>query len=424
MHYVHGLFLNQRARLLGGQNYVFVVGQDNDVFGVYFIDRKRDVLGARVHGLTAFDYSVHSQVLEYGRHSFAGTNGKYADILALRLVLGFQLAVLFQHIFYFYFVHLSQLQGVRKRRAGIVGVHVHLDKGQIAYDKRAVAYVVEFFAQLVDVADGSFLFKVYYKKLGAVGKLNIVEIFVIDLNILDQLVGAGRKIKGNGCGHIVFGALYFLVAVAFEHTLENHYYPVAAGVDHARLFQHVQHFRSLSKDFLPLFYKRAEEIVVGQRLFGNFQRVLGHNSDNRKHRAFLGLGYRAVSKLHSRFERPREILYVKLLLRRNHIGKALQYLRQNDARVASRAPQSSLGQILTKRLHGVGGVFADFLHCGNHCQRHIRARVAVGDGEHVESVYRFFIYFEHFTARNQHFSQHNRRNGFVRRQACCCHIYS
>lgn len=77
---------------------------------------------------------------------------------------------------------------------------MHLDKGQIAYDKRAVTYVVEFFAQLVDVADGSFLFKVYYKKLGAVGKLYIVEIFVIDLNILDQLVEPDARFRETGVG--------------------------------------------------------------------------------------------------------------------------------------------------------------------------------------------------------------------------------
>ena len=170
--------------LFGRKNYIFVVGEYENIVCGNLIARVGDILGARVHGLTALDDFVYKQILEYGRHTVARTYGNHAVRFEF---LGFpvrkQRAVLLEHVLYFDSVDFAQFERIRKRLTGIVRMDVNLDHGQVADDKHAIADRHQLIAEIVDIRLFRRGFEIDDEKLGAVCKFYGVELCQIDMEL-------------------------------------------------------------------------------------------------------------------------------------------------------------------------------------------------------------------------------------------------
>src|SRR5205807_7968842 len=70
------LFVSQIANLARSENDIAVIGQDNDLPGLYSIDRRQQFLGARIHGLPTWNNGAHSQALE---NLFKARAGNHRD---------------------------------------------------------------------------------------------------------------------------------------------------------------------------------------------------------------------------------------------------------------------------------------------------------------------------------------------------------
>ena len=152
-HYVYLLTLDERFGLLGGEYYVLVVGENENVFGVYLYYSVGYILRGRVHRLTALYNPVAVKIFEYIRKTRTRTNRKHTHFFLFRLVLSDKFAV-----FYFYLVDLAELQRLGQRLIGIVGVYVYFYKFEVAYNEYAIAYRHKIFFKPVYIGERGFLF--------------------------------------------------------------------------------------------------------------------------------------------------------------------------------------------------------------------------------------------------------------------------
>ena len=140
--------------MLGGEEDVRVVREDHGFVGVERLHGSDEVGGRRVHRLPALDDGERSDVsceaLEEAPVALARDDGDDAGGRALGRRVGHRgeqpLLALLRLL-----VHVRDLDAVdradraadRERGAGIVGVHVHLDRGRVADDEQRVADLLE-----------------------------------------------------------------------------------------------------------------------------------------------------------------------------------------------------------------------------------------------------------------------------------------
>ena len=394
--------LHQRAGLFRRKNNVFVVGQNNYVFGVDFACGRCDVFGRGVHCLTAFYYLIHQQILEDCGKSVAGTHCKQANGFAFRLVLCTQLTVLLHHVFDFYLVEFAQCQRFGKGFAGVVGVNVHLHHGKVAYANYRVAYFVEIITQFIDVGNRCAFFDVDYEKLRAVAEIQLPQRFVVhkQFAVVGEIgIGLLRFTFRNG---IFVGAGYFLVQVAHDKPLEQGDKSKSAAVHNACTFKYFQHVRRLRQSFLALCQNGVHQFFNAVGALGNVDCLFRHGSHHGEDCAFLGFGNGTVSKLCALTPSFGKCSCVYRLVACNNIGKTFENLRQNNAGISSCATQCAFGKFVGKLRHACACELIYLFDCRHHCQRHVCTGISVGNGKDVQCVHLRLVYFKHFSACNKH----------------------
>ena len=143
-----------RGRVLGRQEHVRVVRQDHRLVGVERLHGREQVCRRRVHRLPALDdrerADVLREALEEPAVPVSRDDGDDAGRRALRRHVGdgreqplLALARLLVHVRDLDAVDRADRAADRERRARIVGVHVHLDRGRVADDEQRVADLLE-----------------------------------------------------------------------------------------------------------------------------------------------------------------------------------------------------------------------------------------------------------------------------------------
>ena len=375
---VYGAVVHQRLCLFRRQNDVLVVGEHKDVFCIDLLHGVGNVLRAGVHCLTALDDAVDEQILENGGNALARADGEHSHFLFLRLALGAQGAVLFEHIFDLHAVQFAQVHRIGERKPRRVGVDVDFDQLQIADADDRIADLHELFFELVDVRKRGGFFQIDDEKFGAVGKFDFAEVEVDDVRIIAEhvLVALARL------GRDVF---FHLFAVEYgQKSLINAQKPHAARIDHARFFEDGQKFGGLRQRFFPFFddvrQKIGKILVLGRRLFGKF----AHQARHREHGAFLGFGDCGISNFGAVFHRLGKALDGHFFPVFDLRADPAEQLRKNDAGISARTLQRALGNGVAQFGKAVGGTQPQLLDRRLDGERHIRARIAVRHGEHVE----------------------------------------
>ena len=264
------------------------------------------------------------------------------------------------------------IQKPAKDLVGAVGVHVHLEVGMHAHHEVAVAHRGQKLLRRVRVHVVGM-----DEELGAVAVRRSLP--VVDL--LDLDLGSGAA------GEREFVAERPLPArERRSERVEEDGQAEASRIHHAVLLQHGQQVgRALDRGVGLLHHggKRLfrRELLLARAL-GRRGAVAQHGEDGALHRLAHGL----ERHLDGRGERRVDAGGVKLLADAA-LAQAAQNLRGDDTGVAARAherpgrdrlanfsplgPDGQLGQVLDDRLQR---------------QRHVRARVAIGNREDVEAV--------------------------------------
>ena len=150
--------LYERFRLFRSENYVFIVGENENIFRVDFNYSVGDILRGRIHRLPAFDNSVYVYIFENSGYAFARTDGKHSEFFLLCFVFFDKFPVFLEHILDFDLIYFAELKGFGQRLTGIVRVDVNFDEFEIAYNENAVAYRHKILFEFVDICERGFLF--------------------------------------------------------------------------------------------------------------------------------------------------------------------------------------------------------------------------------------------------------------------------
>ena len=208
--------------------------------------------------MSARNNPVYAEFLKDRRKTFPCGNGKHSHGFSFFFEFLLKSPVFFEHILNFNSVEFAEFKSLRQSDVGRVGVNVYFNKLQIAYYYNAISDSQKFFSQLVDIRYRRFLFKVNYKELRAVSKLNISE--------RDYIRIVARKRGGFFFFFFRNGRFfYFLADESLVHTRKDTLKPRSARVHYSRFFKNGQQFGCKFQRFVALFQyfgKKRLEILV------------------------------------------------------------------------------------------------------------------------------------------------------------------
>ena len=175
----------------------------------------------------------------------------------------------------------------------------------------------------------------------------------------------------------------------FEQRVEQQREPATARVDHAGLAQHGQEIGRLqdgrARRVHRSFQHRHERAARASRLLDG----LGRLAHDRQDRALDRSQHRLVRGVGGPAQRVGDVVGADARQLTEDVGEAAQDLGGDDARVATRAHERTPADRLAHLRHGLGG--AELRAHRLERERHVRARVAVGDGVDVEPVQLFLV---------------------------------
>jgi hypothetical protein len=159
--------------------------------------------------------------------------------------------------------------------------------------------------------------------------------------------------------------------------------PERAGVHHARLAQERQLLPRQGERLVARSDNLGESVPDRQlEAFGPLRDGARDGED----RPFLGLEYRCVTGVARSAERHGERPRIDLRRDCERLGRAAQELRQDHARITPRAHERRTRHLVNQLLLGRRGGASESIGDGAHRQRHVRARVPVGNGVDVQVV--------------------------------------
>ena len=173
-----------------------------------------------------------------------------------------------------------------------------------------------------------------------------------------------------------------------------------AGVDDARVAQDGQELRRARDRVGRRAHRPVED--VAQRGFACRVRLLdrlGGEPDDREDGSLDRSEHRLVGRIGGAAESRHDVMRADAFERRERVRQPPQDLRQDHTRVAARAHQRAVpdcfADVAHRRVRG-GGQLADD---GFDREGHVRPRVAVGDGVHVEPVELVLVQPQHVAVR-------------------------
>ena len=232
----------------------------------------------------------------------------------------------------------------------------------------------------------------YNEKFGAVREFYIAQIEVDYIGVVAEKVVLAALSVGSFGGYGIGADI--LARNRREETAHYRHKPDAARVDDPRLFENGQKFGRLCKRLVAHFYQRVEEIDEILIPGGKLGSRLAHKPYDGKDSALLGYGHGAVRNLGARFESFCKRLCIEGILGVfEHRTDTAENLRRDNARISASAAERALGNRVAYFLKTVRRTGVHFLDRRLKGQGHIRSRIAVGNGEHVEGVNFRPVYF-------------------------------
>ena len=272
------------------QNDVFVVWEDNHIFGRHFFNCLHNVFRAWVHCLAAFNNFINCQILKQVCKAFARCNRNHANFFGFNRLLAScqKFAVFFAHIFNFQAVKFAKFKGISQRKVWFICMHMHFHKLQVANTNHAVANGHQFFTKFVNIGGCGFFVKVNNHIFGAISKLDFAQVVDIWKNFVHCFCG------GNG---LFINQFNFFADKPLIKSVQNHQKAFAATVHNARLFQNRQHFGGLRQNDFPLFQHKWHKGVEIVCVFGNLNGLFGNHADNGEDCAFFWLCYGLIGNI-------------------------------------------------------------------------------------------------------------------------------
>ena len=413
------LFLRQAGRLLGSHDDVLVVREDEHDLGGRGVDLLEDVLRRGVHGLAALDDLVCAQLAEHTGKALACAHGDHAEVLlrrgdgllCLELLLDFleivraaggaacgKIVMLHLHV-----LDLGKLERAVFLRlcqgfAGDVRVDVDLEGFVVLADDDAVADGVEVGAQRREV---NVLVRLAHDIHRVEGKCDLAGVELGEVGLLADLLRPA----------IGLGGLDLHAAVDGEHGLEHIQPALAACVHDARLLQDGVLVHGLRQRLGGRADRRFQDGFAVRAAVGRFHGRVGGNAGHGQDRALRRLHHGLVGRLDAAAQGHRQLLARAGLYALQGLGEAAEQQREDDAGIAARAAQHG-------RSRDIGGLrqrdAARLAQIGCRCvQRHahVRAGVAVGDGEDVQLVDLLFVDLDGGSGAEDHFLKGRSVNG-------------
>ena len=394
----HLFLLGEMNRLLGSHDDVLVVRQHENDFRRNGIDSVQNIVGGRVHGLSALYDNVRAEVGKQGFETLTGRNGYKAKLLLCRndhallgrvcRALDYLGGVLLAHVFDLNGQQRTEFQTLLERLVRLVGVNVYLDDIIILDNNQRIADFVQDRAQTSNIAC---LVLAGCDELGAVGE---GDVLVVDRS--EVCGGLGRLCRNST----------FLVDAAqrVQHALEDGDKAEAAGVNHACLFKHRILMNGFLKCGVALLDDRCQNLLCSERRLGLTQldRVLCRNARYGQDGALSGLHNRLVGGVYALAQCKRECAAVGLVGLAQLFRHAAEQQRQDNTRVAARAAQQRGSGRVRRFGEGRLGELFHLSHCGTHRHGHIRAGIAVRYREYVQFVCLFLLFCNGECALDHH----------------------
>ena len=127
--------------------------------------------------------------------------------------------------------------------------------------------------------------------------------FVVVFERVEFLARRGERRAFFGCDFTAADKHEFLTDKRAIHTVEHRNKASAACVHDARFFEHGKHIGGSLQNFLARVYNTFKEgFEIDFFVFRRGLRFFSHCSDDRKNRAFFGLGNRAVRNFRTFFQ--------------------------------------------------------------------------------------------------------------------------
>ena len=339
----HNFFFRQPHTLLGSHDDVLVVGEDKDHLGGNLVDLLENTLGGGVHGLSAGDNTVGSQIPEHGGQAVAGADreeavallgSSHAAVLGLVVILlqivyalglppGHNVLILGAHV-----LNLGQLQGtvflsLSEGAAGDVGVDVDFEGSIVLADDQAVTDAVQIGPQVSQIYIGTVL---AHDKNGVEGKG-------------DLLIGKDLEVRFLLLGLLVGDFRHILAPQGGQHAFQNDQIALAAGVYHAGLFQHRVHVSGLGQGVISHADSLLQHILHVAVFSGGFHSPLGSQPGYGKDGALGGLHHSAVGSGHALLHRGGQQGAVGGLMALETFAQTPEQKGEDHAGVAPCAPQ-------------------------------------------------------------------------------------
>jgi hypothetical protein len=253
----------------------------------------------------------------------------------------------------------------RERGARVVGVDVDLERGVVADDEERVAEPLQLLLEAVRVEALAL-----DDEDRAVAVLRQLLVDGVDAELLDLHGRVGERLAAHGCGD---------PAQELEQAR-------AAGVDHARLAQHVEQLGRARQRLLALGDELGQQLVDAELRVGLPLGRLGEAADHRQHRPLDGLPHGAVGRVARAPERTRGEAGVDGARVGEHLGGAADDLAQDHARVPPRRHERRTRELVRQRRAVAVGTALERLDDAADGEREVRPRVPVGYRVDVEVV--------------------------------------
>ena len=371
---------------MGRHDDVGVVRQDDDGVGVHAPNGVEQILRRGVHGLPARHHDVDTEALENLRHARAGGDRHEPEQLVLRAFLGRKLLIALDtlklHVVDEDFRDLAALQEVMEHLVGCVGVNVHLELGFLANAQLAVAHRGQEIERLILVEhvgiDEEFV------AVGVLGALPVVDL--LDRNLRGGAGTGERELVAEGAG---------LAEQRRGERVGQDGQAEAAGIDHAVLLEHRKQVGRALHRGVAFLDDGLERLVDGELLLARVLGGGGHILHHREDRALDRLAHRLESDLDRAGERRIDRRGGNLLGLRAALAQTAENLRGNDAGVPARAHESARGDGATNLGYArVRGKLRNIVDDRLQRKRHVRAGIAIGNGEHVQAINLFLALAE------------------------------
>jgi len=297
--------LRQHLGLVRGKDDILVVRKDEDIFRMDFFDGFKNIFRARVHGLSAFNQAVDSEIAVDFRDSLSDGHGNESVLLRFGSARDFFRLIihLAADLFFFRFV--------KKILRMFLAQVIYFDFRQRAVKKSLLNHETRVIGMDMDF-DGSL--RGQYDNAVADGSQIILEFFFFCFR--EASVRRNEHFRAVAVADFSFilrcfffyGLFFFrfveiqvdfFAVESIDSPVHDHHEALSAGIDNTRLLEDGKHFRGACQRIVAGSNNRIEHELQIVGFLGAFRSLVRHAFRNGQDRAFLRLHDRFVGIIHT-----------------------------------------------------------------------------------------------------------------------------